>query len=194
MEKIKEMLENLKARSSNQCELCASTDELQVYVVPPRTEETEENTIAVCGTCYSQLMDESKIDTNHWHCLNDSMWSEVPAVKVVAWRMLNHLRGEGWPSDLLDMMYMEDETLAWAKEGVSESEDKVIHRDCNGVVLEAGDTVVLIKDLQVKSSSLVAKRGMAIRRISLDPENEKFIEGRVDGQQIVIVTDYVKKA
>jgi protein PhnA len=56
-------------------------------------------------------------------------------------------------------MYDED-TLAWAQatgEG-EEDENKVIHRDSNGVILEVGDSVVLIKDLKVKGSSMVQNR------------------------------------
>ena len=52
---------------------------------------------------------------------------------------------------------------------------------------------VLIKDLKVKGSSMVAKQGTAVRRISLDHENPKYIEGKVGPTQIVIITDYVKK-
>ena len=74
-----------------------------------------------------------------------------------------------------------------------EEADKIIHRDANGAILQAGDSVVLIKDLKVKGSSLVAKQGTAVRRISLDHENAKFIEGKVGPTQIVIITDYVKK-
>lgn len=188
--------EKLQERSNNQCELCTSTNDLTVYTVPPRDSESEENSILICETCNTQLKDESKVEANHWRCLNDSMWSEVPAVKVVAWRMLNQLRGEGWPTDLLDMMYLEDDTLAWAKEGLASEtvEEAIVHKDSNGVVLEAGDTVVLIKDLPVKGSSMIAKRGTAVRRISLDHENANHIEGRVDGQQIVILTQFVKKS
>lgn len=188
--------EKLQERSNNQCELCTSTNDLTVYTVPPRDSESEENSILICETCNTQLKDESKVEANHWRCLNDSMWSEVPAVKVVAWRMLNQLRGEGWPTDLLDMMYLEDDTLAWAKEGLATEtvEEAIVHKDSNGVVLEAGDTVVLIKDLPVKGSSMIAKRGTAVRRISLDHENANHIEGRVDGQQIVILTQFVKKS
>ena len=90
---------------------------------------------------------------------------------------------------------MEDEELRFAKETgdhLAESE-KIIHRDVNGVILEAGDSVVLIKDLKVKGSSLVAKQGTAVRRISLDHENANYIEGKVGPTQIVIITDYVKK-
>ena len=71
--------------------------------------------------------------------------------------------------------------------------NELVHRDSNGVVLQAGDNVVLIKDLKVKGSSMVAKQGTAVRRISLDHENAEYIEGKVDGQQIVIITQYVKK-
>jgi protein PhnA len=40
---------------------------------------------------------------------------------------------------------------------------------------------------------MVAKQGTAVRRISLDHENETYIEGKVDGKQIVIITQFVKK-
>lgn len=186
--------DELIKRSNGVCELCSSAEDLTVYTVAPKTEESIDNSIVICGTCSEQLYDDEKIDINHWRCLNDSMWSEHSAVKVVAWRMLNKLRNEGWPNDLLDMMYMEEEELNWAKDGeTEEGEEKIVHRDSNGVVLNAGDTVVLIKDLPVKGSSMVAKRGTAVRRIGLDPNNAEFIEGRVDGQHIVIITQYVKK-
>ena len=55
------------------------------------------------------------MDSNHWRCLNDSMWSEYLPVKVVAWRMLNRLKGEGWSLDLLNMLYLTDEELAFAQ-------------------------------------------------------------------------------
>ena len=74
-----------------------------------------------------------------------------------------------------------------------EEANKIIHRDVNGVILEAGDSVVLVKDLKVKGSSMVAKQGTAVRNIRLDHENAEYIEGKVDNQQIVIITKYVKK-
>lgn len=184
----------LQQRSDNKCELCGSEENLGVFEVPDSPTSGAEASVYICNTCKEQIEDPEKVDANHWRCLNDSMWSTVPAVQVMAWRMLNRLRAEGWPQDLLDMMYMEDDVKEWAQAGVAEAKpDAVIHRDSNGVVLEAGDSVVLIKDLKVKGSSMVAKQGTTVRRISLDRENEKYIEGRVDGQQIVIITDYVKK-
>ncbi len=180
----------LEKRSGKACELCGGTEGLTAFEVVPSTEN-----IAVCATCESQINDADLVEPNHWRCLNDSMWSAVPAVQVMAWRMLTRLRAEGWPQDLLDMLYLEEETLGWAKatgEG-EDTADKIIHRDSNGVILEAGDSVVLIKDLPVKGSSMVAKRGTAVRRISLDHENAEYIEGKVDGIQIVIITKFVKK-
>lgn len=186
--------EELQQRSGNKCELCGSEENLGVYEVPNSPTDVAEVNILICNTCKEQIKDPEKVEANHWRCLNDSMWSTVPAVQVMAWRMLNRLKAEGWPQDLLEMMYLEDETKEWAKAGVAEAKaDAVIHRDSNGVILEAGDSVVLIKDLKVKGSSMVAKQGTALRRISLDHENEKYIEGKVDGQQIVIITDFVKK-
>ena len=109
--------------------------------------------------------------------------------------MLNRLKGEGWSLDLLNMLYLTDEELAFAQalNDHLEEADKVVHKDSNGAVLSTGDNVVLIKDLKVKGSSMVAKQGTVVRKIALDPENSQYIEGKVEGQQIVILTQYVKK-
>jgi protein PhnA len=183
-------------RAENQCELCGTTEKLSVYQIPdsPARIEGAEGAILICNTCESQL-DADERDANHWRCLNDSIWSPVAAVKVMSFRMLHRLKVEGWPQDLLDMMYLEDDEREWAK-AAGDADDKskqLVHRDSNGNILQAGDSVVLIKDLKVKGSSMIAKQGTAVRRISLDHENETYIEGKVDGQQIVIITEYVKK-
>ena len=186
----------LQSRSKSKCELCTATENLAVYEVPPESDGSAEKSILICQTCKEQIEDPEKMDANHWRCLNDSMWSQVPAVQIMAWRMLSRLRSEGWPQDLLDMLYLDDETLLWAQatgEGQS-SEDKIQHLDCNGAILEAGDTVTLTKDLNVKGANFTAKRGTAVRRISLVADNAKQIEGKVDGQHIVILTEFVKKS
>jgi hypothetical protein len=51
--------------------------------------------------------------------------------------MLSRLRSAGWPQELIDQMYLDEDTLAYAQatgEG-EEDENKVIHRDSNGVIL-----------------------------------------------------------
>ena len=188
--------EALKQRSESTCELCRATENLSVYEVPPNSTGAVEDCVLLCETCREQIDNPDKTDPNHWRCLNDSMWSQVPAVQVMAWRMLTRLSAEGWPQELLDMLYLDDEILSWAKatgEGQS-SENSVKHMDANGAVLEAGDTVTLVKDLNVKGANFTAKRGTAVRGISLVADNPEHIEGRVNGQQIVILTKFVKKS
>lgn len=189
------IIQALTERANSQCEICTATENLAPFEVPPHPQGTIDDTVLACSTCTDQIKNTAEADPNHWRCLNDSMWSEVDAVKVIAWRMLNRLKGEGWTQDLLDMIYLEEETLKWAEstgEGIAE-EDRIIHRDSNGVQLESGDSVVLIKDLNVKGGGFTAKRGTAVRRISLVSDNAEHIEGKVEGQQVVILTQYVKK-
>ncbi|MFV0483045.1 MAG: PhnA domain-containing protein [Bacteroidales bacterium] len=181
----------LKIRSENKCELCSSDKELNVYAIPPVEENNSDKCVLLCSKCLTEMNAESP-DVNHWRCLNDSAWSAVPAVQVVAWRMLHKLSNEGWANDLRDMLYLEEDTLKWAKLGV-QAEGGVVHKDSNGATLSAGDTIVLIKDLNVKGAGFTAKRGTAVRNISLVHDNAEHIEGRVNGQQIVILTQYVKK-
>jgi protein PhnA len=182
-------------RSNGVCELCAATENLKEYVVLPTKKGGLDESILACSICIHQIVNKGTEDLNHWRCLNDSMWNENTAVQVVAWRMLNRLSSAGWTKELLEMMYFDDDTLLWAQatgEGEAD-ENKIIHRDVNGVILDSGDSVVLIKDLKVKGSSMVAKQGTAVRNIRLDYDNAEYIEGKVDGQQIVIITKYVKK-
>ena len=189
------VLQTLQERSNFSCELCTSKEDLNQYTIPPSLNENVGNDVLVCKTCLDQINGDVDMDANHWRCLNDSMWSEHVAVQIMAWRMLQRLRNEGWPKDLLDMMYLDDDAMALAR-ATGEHEDaasKIIHRDVNGVILEAGDNVVLIKDLKVKGSSMVAKQGTPVRNIRLDHENAEFIEGKVGPTQIVIITKYVKK-
>ena len=189
------MERTLHKRSGSLCELCGANENLKVMAVLPTRKGGLDETILACTTCINQIENPGNEDLNHWRCLNDSMWSENTAVQVVAWRMLSRLKSAGWTQELVEQMYFDDDTLAWAQatgEG-EDDENKIIHRDSNGVVLSTGDSVVLIKDLKVKGSSMVAKQGTAVRNIRLDHENSDYIEGRVDGQTIVIITQYVKK-
>ncbi len=186
----------LLTRSGSSCELSGEIENLKVYEVPKSPGTGMDSHIIISQICLEQIEDPDKMDPNHWRCLNDSMWSEVPAVQVMAWRILNRLRSEGWPQDLLDMLYLDEETLVWAKatgEG-EDADDAIKHIDSNGAVLQAGDNVVLIKDLNVKGANFTAKRGTAVRNISLVHDNPEHIEGRVNGQHIVILTKFVKKS
>ena len=185
----------LQERSGSKCELCNAIENLVIYEVPPDSKANIDDSVLLCETCIEQINDTAKIDVNHWRCLNDSMWNQTPAVQVLAWRMLNHLSAEGWPQDLLEILYLDEKTLNWAKatiEGQS-SEKNIKHLDSNASRLENGDSVTLIKDLNVKGANFTAKRGTAVRGISLVADNPEHIEGKINGQQIVILTKFVKK-
>jgi len=188
--------QDLQSRAENKCELCAAQGPLYIYDVPPASDGSADQAVLICQTCQTQIEDPEKMDIHHWRCLNESMWSLVPPVQVMAWRMLTRLSAEGWPQDLLDMLYLEDTVLNWAKAGLEQVEtqdSEILHLDSNGAVIKAGDTVTLIKDLTVKGASFTAKRGTAVRNVSLVQDNPEQIEGRVNAQQIVILTKFVKK-
>lgn len=186
--------QTLMERSGSKCELCGATEHLSIMEVTP-SDGSAEQSILVCETCKTQIENPEQTDSNHWRCLNDSMWSPVPAVQVTAYRMLHRLRGEGWPQGLLDMMYMEDDTRAWAESGLpAESHDDTPKTvDSNGTELQAGDSVTLIKDLDVKGAGFTAKRGTLVKNIRLT-DNPLHIEGKVNGTDIVLVAAYLKKA
>jgi len=186
----------LLARSESKCELCAATENLSVYEVPSSPVTGADASVLLCANCSAQVAGaDDALDVNHWRCLSDSMWTQIPAVQVMAYRMLNRLRAESWAQDALEMIYLEDDTKAWAEDGMPKAAEPgaVVHKDCNGVVLQSGDTVTLIKDLKVKGGGFTAKRGTAVRGISLVADVAEHIEGRVDGQHIVILTEFVKK-
>ena len=187
--------ELLLKRSEKKCELCQSENVLKLYEVTPQSGNNEDNCILICDKCRAQIEKKEELDSSHWKCLTTSMWSEVPGVQVVSWRMLNRLRNESWAAEALDMMYLDDEKLAWAKATGDHENDSAVdlHKDCNGNVLQTGDTVVLIKSLDVKGSTLNAKMGTVVKNIRLVENNTEQIEGKIEGQVIVILTKYVRK-
>ncbi|QKI89080.1 PhnA domain-containing protein [Thiomicrorhabdus xiamenensis] len=184
--------QQLMQRSEGKCELCGATENLSVMAVEPSDGSADES-ILVCDTCRSQIENLDSVDTNHWRCLNDAIWNPNPAVQVVAYRMLHQLASEGWPQELMDMMYMEDATREWALKGIVAAEDQIKIVDSNGNQLNEGDDVTLIKDLDVKGAGFTAKRGTLVKNIHLT-DNPKHIEGKINGSQIVIVAAFTKKA
>lgn len=181
-------------RSNSSCELCGSDNNLHVYEVPPTSDGSAEQAVLVCQTCHDQIEAPDTMDTNHWRCLNDAMWKPEPAIQVMAWRLLKRLNSEGWANDLLDMLYLEDDVQQWAQAlDTNDNETSGPHKDSNGAALLAGDSVTLIKDLDVKGANFTAKRGTMVKNISLT-DNPEQIEGRVNGTRIVLLTKFLKKS
>jgi protein PhnA len=182
----------LKDRSGSVCEISGAEHDLVVYVLPPANERTVENSVLMAKHLKDQIENPETTDEKDWRGLSESMWSEHLPVQIVSWRMLARLKN----TDLLDMMYLDEEALEWAKatgEGEEEDENKIVHKDSNGVTLLDGDSVVLIKDLDVKGATFTAKRGAAVHNIKLVWDDANLIEGRVENQNIYILTQYVKK-
>ncbi|HLS94653.1 phosphonoacetate hydrolase [Sphingobacterium allocomposti] len=182
-------------RSHNTCELCKTAQNLSVYAVPPTEQQTADNSILACKTCIDQIEKQEQLDAAHWTTLSETMWSDHAAVQVVAWRMLSRLRQESWAADNLDMLYLDDDVLEWAKKTGDHEQDATVqfHQDSNGTRLYDGDTVVLIKTLDVKGSSVTAKLGTVVKNIRLVQDNVAQVEGKIEGQTIVILTKYLRK-
>jgi protein PhnA len=189
------MKAHLQVRSDNKCELCQSEGPLKVYEVPPATRNYRDNEILICDKCLAQIEKKAELDPGHWTCLADAMWSEVPGVKVVTWRMLNRLKKDSWAQDNLDMMFLDEDIQAWAEATGDHDNDGTVelHKDADGNVLQSGDTVILTKALDVKGTSINAKLGTVVKNIRLVPDNTEQIEGRMDGQTIVILTRFLRK-
>ncbi|MCI4661843.1 MAG: PhnA domain-containing protein [Neomegalonema sp.] len=192
--------QDVRARAQDLCALCGGAQGLSVVVPAPEPEAPEaDQAVLLCETCAGQVSGAADLDPHHLLCLHESAWSQVPAVQVTAWRLLGKLAaqadGGGWAQDLREQLYLEPEVLAWAQaETVEEATSDAQHRDSNGAVLVSGDTVTLIKDLPVKGAGFTAKRGTAVRNISPVPDNPEQISGRVNDQQIIILTKFVKKS
>jgi protein PhnA len=73
--------------------------------------------------------------------------------------------------------------------------DAMVVRDSNGNLLAAGDTVVVIKDLKVKGSSIPLKQGTVIRNIRLVEDDPQHIEGNSEKiKGLVLKTEFLRKA
>lgn len=182
----------LNERSDFKCEISRTEHDLVIYTLSPFKRESLEHSVLIAKKLKDQIDDPKLLNENDWRGLSESMWNENLPVRILSWRMLYRLKN----NDLLDMMYFDEETLDWAKatdDFDDADEIDIFHIDCNGVILEDGDSVVLIKDLDVKGASFTAKRGVAVHNIKLVWNDTSLIEGRVENQNIYIMTKYVKK-
>ncbi len=156
--------------------------------VAPRSDE-----IVACEACRREIVGDIE-EAHRWHCLNETAWSEHPAVQVVSWRVLGRIE-EPWAAELREQLYLDEDTSAWAKESAGGASSAGAQKtvDSNGTELQDGDSVTLIKDLDVKGAGFTAKRGTLVKGIRLadDPE---LIEGRVQKTVIYLRTEFLKKA
>ncbi|KCZ83640.1 alkylphosphonate utilization operon protein PhnA [Hyphomonas adhaerens MHS-3] len=81
----------------------------------------------------------------------------------------------------------------WSADSAADSDEKVV-KDSNGNPLADGDTVTVIKDLKIKGSSQVVKRGTKVKNIRL-VDGDHDIDCKIDGiGQMGLKSEFVKKA
>jgi len=173
---------------SEVCELCGCSKDVELVELPV-SDASEEQSIYLCSNCNGQIS-SGELDENHFNCLNDAMWSETPAAKIMSYILWNRLGRQ----DMIEMMYLEEDELKLAEQAVNAEANKVTFRDANGVELLAGDSIVILKDLDVKGAGFTAKRGTTVTRISLPHDMDDHVEGRVNGTKIYLKTEFIKKA
>ena len=186
---------SLMERAGSKCELCGSEQGLSHFDVRPNGGASVDNGVLVCETCLALVNTPDPANTRHWACLRESMWSEHTPVKVLVYRILKSISADPLSQELLGQIYLEPEDQTWADAGgesASEGDEAASTRDSNGTVLQEGDTVTLIKDLDVKGANFIAKRGTTVKGINLT-DDPKYVEGRVNGIRIVLVAAYLKK-
>lgn len=157
------------------CAFCGAANDLAEQQFPPA------GAVLLCPDCFGAGSDA------HWRCLEGAAWSDEPIVQFAVWSKLATIDA-AWATECRENMILSAQAQSWADAPVA-----VVHRDSQGQILQRGDTVVLIKDLTVKGANFTAKRGTAVRKISLVPDNAAQIEGRVEDQKIVILTEFVRK-
>ncbi len=185
----------LQERSNNSCELCSSQNEpLHAFAVPPKNNDSIDNEVVLCKDCYAQLSVADYSNSNHWRCLTGSIWSEVPSVQALSYKILAKLSAEPWASETIESVYLDESVIDWANGEDALEAAKIIHKDANGVILETGDNVILTQNLNVKGANFIAPKGTVVKKIRLVHDNAEQIEGKIEGDTIVILTKYVKKA
>ena len=185
----------LQNRSSNACELCSEPDSnLYGYPVPPKKNDSIDNLVALCNNCYTKISSSDYSDTNYWRFLTGSIWNEVRAVQALSYKILFKLSAEEWASETVESVQLEESVINWANAEDDLEAARVIHKDAFGVVLATGDSVVLTQNLNVKGANFIAPKGTIVRKIELVEDNAEQVEGKIEGDTIVILTKYLRKS
>lgn len=182
------MRPSLSDRNLGQCELCQSAPSSIEFVVSPKSDDLIENMVALCQTCVDNMNNPDA--SNHWRCLEGSIWSAEPAVQALSYRILKEFDIHEWASNILSSVDLDEPIIQWA---LHTQEVADVHKDAFGNVLENGDNVVITQALQVKGTNFTASKGTVVKKIKLVADNPEHIEGKVNEQTIVILTKFVKK-
>lgn len=109
---------DLARRGKSRCELTGvSGVPLRAYEVPPVGEEPElERTLLLSEACHEAIARPGGVDPREWHCLGEAVWSDFPAVQVVAWRLLRQFAGrDDWARQAFEAVDLDPEVEEWAR-------------------------------------------------------------------------------
>lgn len=109
---------DLARRAKSKCEITGSAGgPLWPYEIPPVSEEPDiDRILLVSEQCREMLENPGRLAGREWQCLAEAVWSEMPAVQVVAWRMLSELaKREDWAREVLDEVFLDPEVEDWAR-------------------------------------------------------------------------------
>ena len=118
---------DLARRCKSHCELCDNHGvKLTIHEVPPVPKEPElDHCIFICEHCNDQIKFPKRLEINHWHCLHASIWSEVPAVRVMAVLMAKRIAPKAdFAEELLDQIYLEEPIQTWIEDAEKELSKK----------------------------------------------------------------------
>jgi len=185
----------LQNRSNNACELCSESDNnLHGYAVPPKNDDSIDNQVVLCNKCFNKISAADFSDTNYWRFLTGSIWNEISSVQALSYKILNKITSEEWALETVESVSLEEAVINWANAEDELEASKIIHKDAFGVVLTTGDSVVLTQNLNVKGANFIAPKGTIVRKIKLVDDNAEQIEGKIEGETIVILTKYLRKS
>lgn len=118
-EALNDLGRQLARRARSRCELCEQSASLTPYEVPPVPNEPDlDQTLLLCKTC-QDMAQGGPLDDKHLRCLEHTIWSDFPPVKVLSYWLLQRLHAQGtpWAQDLLDGAYVTEDEQAWIDAG-----------------------------------------------------------------------------
>jgi protein PhnA len=184
----------LQARANGICEITGeATEQLFAYTIPPKNDDSLNHQVAVSQAVLEAINNNDYSNTNIWRSVTGSIWSEVPAVQVLSYKILTQLKSNDWALEALDGCYLDEALITWANAEAEALANAVIHKDAFGAILQSGDNVLLTENLNVKGTNFIAPKGTKVLKIRLVHDNAEQIEGKINGSTIVILTKFVRK-